>query len=574
MDPALKEYLDRLKQDSVDLKEAVLSSKDAVLATQAKMQMQLQAQSAQLADLCNWKPDLEERFAKLQASVAELERAHLSAAATPGGPAAASVAASPASNGDGGVHGPDGHGVHITPGGYPSVNSTSPTDSPVKGMISLQTPLPDTKIDANLISSQIMAGLGTTAPTMHFPQFNGENPNLWKTLAEQYFHMFSIHESYWVPMSTLHFTGAAGIWLQSVIKKLAGLDWLSFSSLLCTRFGRDRHQLLIRQFYAIKQNSTVADYIERFDVLMNHLVSYSDCTHPYYFLTRFIEGLRPDIRAVVMVQRPTDLDTACSLALLQEEVAEGEARYWPPVTEQRMIRYQGKPTAPHIPAPQHRVAVKPEEQRGPVHSKSPQDEKITALRNYRKAKGLCFKCGERWGHEHTCPQTVQLHIVEELLALFSTDEVTGESPQDIPLEEPEIVCSLSVQAFAGVATGSSRVIQLHANLQGREILVLVDSGSSTSFVNKQLADKLSGAVPLKIPCKVNVADGSQYSCTEFIPQCSWFYQGQQFLTDLKILTLGTYDMILGMDWLEEHNPDIDWVAKTLQFQTSNHNFRL
>jgi hypothetical protein len=59
--------------------------------------------------------------------------------------------------------------------------------------------------------------------------------------------------------------------------------------------------LLIRQFYAIKQTTTVFDFIERFDVLMNHLMSNSEDTHPYYFLTRFIEGLRVDIRAVVMI---------------------------------------------------------------------------------------------------------------------------------------------------------------------------------------------------------------------------------------------------------------------------------
>jgi hypothetical protein len=53
MDPALKEYLDRLKQDSVNLKAAVLLSKDAVMATQAQLQSKLQAQSAQLTDLCN-----------------------------------------------------------------------------------------------------------------------------------------------------------------------------------------------------------------------------------------------------------------------------------------------------------------------------------------------------------------------------------------------------------------------------------------------------------------------------------------------------------------------------------------
>uniref|UniRef100_A0A8R7V0R5 Uncharacterized protein n=1 Tax=Triticum urartu TaxID=4572 RepID=A0A8R7V0R5_TRIUA len=57
---------------------------------------------------------------------------------------------------------------------------------------------------------------------------------------------------------------------------------------------------------------------------MNHMISYSELTHPYFFLTRFIEGLRADIRAVVLIQRPPDLDTACSLALLQEEVVDGE----------------------------------------------------------------------------------------------------------------------------------------------------------------------------------------------------------------------------------------------------------
>lgn len=83
--------------------------------------------------------------------------------------------------------------------------------------------------------------------------------------------------------------------------------------------------MLLRQFYAIKQHTSVADFIERFETLMHHLISYSELTHPYFFLTRFVEGLRPDIRAVVLLQRPPDLDTACSLALLQEEVADGEA---------------------------------------------------------------------------------------------------------------------------------------------------------------------------------------------------------------------------------------------------------
>lgn len=42
--------------------------------------------------------------------------------------------------------------------------------------------------------------------------------------------------------------------------------------------------------------------------------------------------------------------------------------------------------------------------------------KVKALRDYCHACGLCFKCGERWGRDHTCPTMVQLHVVEELLS--------------------------------------------------------------------------------------------------------------------------------------------------------------
>jgi hypothetical protein len=352
-----------------------------------------------------------------------------------------------------------------------------------------------------------MAAMGTTAPAMHFPQFTGENPNLWKTLAEQYFHMFNTHESYWVPMSTLHFKGAAGIWLQAVHKRLHGLDWISFTSLLCTCFGRDRHQLLIRQFYAIKQISSVADYIERFDVLMNHLMSYSEDTHPYYFLTCFIEGLRSDIRSVVMFQRPVDLDTACSLALLQEEVAEGESISLPRQSDHRYVRFPARQLQAQTPQVYSRPPSRADDQRGPDSTRASADERITALRAFCRAKGLCYKCGERWSRDHTCPATVQLHIVEELLDLFSPEELTGPDPEQ-QSEEPEQVCSISMHALIGPAANTTGVIQLQAFIEHREVLLLVDSGSSTSFINSQLAAQMHGAKPLPQACKVNVADGT------------------------------------------------------------------
>jgi hypothetical protein len=39
------------------------------------------------------------------------------------------------------------------------------------------------------------------------------------------------------------------------------------------------------------------------------------------------------------------------------------------------------------------------------------------------------------------------------------------------------------------------------------------------------------------------------------------------LTSRYFHWVGAFDVILGMDWLEAHNPHIDWIAKSLQLDT-------
>lgn len=98
--------------------------------------------------------------------------------------------------------------------------------------------------------------------------------------------------------------------------------------------------------------------------------------------------------------------------------------------------------------------------------------------------------------------------------------------------------------------------------------MLVDSGSSTSFINNQLASLLEGLTPLPRTYKVRVADGGELLCSSMVPNCKWYSQGHAFATDMKVLALGIYDAILGMDWLEEHSPmTVDWKAKRIQMPT-------
>lgn len=98
------------------------------------------------------------------------------------------------------------------------------------------------------------------------------------------------------------------------------------------------------------------------------------------------------------------------------------------------------------------------------------------------------------------------------------------------------------------------------------MLILVDSGSSHSFISDAVASKFSDRVCAIKPVSVKVADGVVLYCAGYIPQCQWTTQQQKFTTDLRILSLGCYDMVIGMDWLESCGPMlVDWVEKTLQF---------
>lgn len=52
-------------------------------------------------------------------------------------------------------------------------------------------------------------------------------------------------------------------------------------------------------------------------------------------------------------------------------------------------------------------------------------------------------------------------------------------------------------------------------------------------------------------------------------------QGYTFKSNFRLLPLGTYDVILGMDWLEKFSPmHIDWVHKWMEFQSNDQSIKL
>jgi hypothetical protein len=327
----------------------------------------------------------------------------------------------------------NGHRNACQPREYGIENSQIPIHLPNNGMHSPYIPQTQdtrpnrTSWDNHPYTSDAMGGsvqdpnfarnLGNL-PKLHFPSFDGGNPKLWQTRCEDYFLMYSVDPRMWIKVASMQFVGPAAIWLQSIEYKLVQMSWGEFGRLIQERFGKDQYQGLLRQLFQIRQTGTVATYVEEFSRLIDKLNAYQTMSDPLYYTLKFVDGLRDDIKAVVMLQRPQDFDTAAVIAQLQEEAGlmlRKKDYRWHEVSgaaksSTRQPAYQqlvSKETRQHGP---NKVDEKPSGTR--VSSST--DDRIASLYAYRKAKGLCYKCGLQYSRDHRCSETVQLHVVEEL----------------------------------------------------------------------------------------------------------------------------------------------------------------
>jgi hypothetical protein len=189
------------------------------------------------------------------------------------------------------------------------------------------------------------------------------------------------------------------------------------------------------------------------------------------------------------------------------------------------------------------------------------EDKVNALVAYKMAKGLCRKCGDKWHKGHKCADSVQLNVLQEIWDLVQPDSPKDSADTDIAATE-HIFMAISEATMA--RTEAPRTLKIKGGLQNMEILVLIDSASSHSFVSQQVVAVVSGVTATASPVTVRVADGSVIQAKAEILQAEWFLQGYSFHSDLRVLKLQSFDMIIDMDWLERFSPmQIHWAEKWL-----------
>lgn len=103
-------------------------------------------------------------------------------------------------------------------------------------------------------------------------------------------------------------------------------------------------------------------------------------------------------------------------------------------------------------------------------------------------------------------------------------------------------------------------------METKNFSILVDGGSTHSFLDERAASKLKCEVVHTDAMQVLVANGNHLTSKHEFVEFSWKVGEQEFQTSIRTLPLGSYDLVLGVDWLGSLGPvTFDFKNLLLQF---------
>lgn len=127
--------------------------------------------------------------------------------------------------------------------------------------------------------------------------------------------------------------------------------------------------------------------------MRHQLLVYNPNIDEEFFVDEFLTGLKDDIRSAIWLHRSKDMDTASALAFLQEEELE-------PLKRRAYQKQDGKDFSR---SSLFRFSDRTKGLSKFDEPKKSDPSKLDSLHSYRRDKGLCFTCGDKWSRAHKCP---------------------------------------------------------------------------------------------------------------------------------------------------------------------------
>ena len=163
----------------------------------------------------------------------------------------------------------------------------------------------------------------------------------------------------------------------------------------------------------------------------------------------------------------------------------------------------------------------------------------------------CFKCGDPNHMANVCPQR-------------NANQQPPQQQQAQPAKgRAFVLTSAQAQSSNDVITGTFLVNHIYASC-------LFDTGADKSFVSTEF-EPLLKCVRSKLPnpFSVEVANGKTVSVDSILSNCSLNLNDHKFSIDLIPMQMGSFDIIVGMDWLRRVRAEVVCSEKFIRLPLPN-----
>ncbi|KAF8695821.1 hypothetical protein RHS03_07886, partial [Rhizoctonia solani] len=337
---------------------------------------------------------------------------------------------------------------------------------------------------------------------------------------------------------------AAGAWAHPHLDQLGSHHTLiqtvdEFKTKFLAAFGNpDATHAAERKITSLTQTGTCAKYITKFRTLQMEL-DWNNAA----LCGQFAQGLHWEVQKQIATRerQPRTLRELQDTSLIIDNALQEERASHP----QQGTKSGKSSTTPNWGASTSQQATKT----GPLSSNP--NYVSEEEHNRRCTEGLCVKCGKA-GHKFAKCRTGW--------------KATPKEDKGKAKETAKVGKDSKYQSGKEIAPLFTIPIQPEKTAETLE--VLIDSGATSSFLHPRTAELLClPLIDLPSPCTVTMLDGSSPQAGKIWKKAvlTFTYNGKRMTETFLICNTGSHAAILGLKWLDAHNPEIDWNTCTLSF---------
>ena len=113
------------------------------------------------------------------------------------------------------------------------------------------------------------------------------------------------------------------------------------------------------------------------------------------------------------------------------------------------------------------------------------------------------------------------------------------------------------------ANHQTSMVEIQGMIQNKHVSILIDPGASLSYVSPSIEEKCKWHLKkFEKSWLVQLATGTERKVVNYVENYEMFMSQFKTQVKLNVLPLGSFDVLIGMEWLEKHIVVLNCFEKT------------